>query len=215
MDLLFDLDGTLTDSSPGIVRCINHALAVLGREPVAEASLRSMIGLPLMSIFGATMECDDERVLDAAIEAYRERFNDTGVFENSLYPGVREMLDEVCRAGHTLQLVTVKPRSAAALVLEHFGIAGCFAAVHGPELDQRTCDKADLVHAALRLVNGDVREAVMIGDRAEDVRAARRHDVRAIAAGWGYGHPEELLAAGPEYLAPTVADLVAWVRAAG
>jgi phosphoglycolate phosphatase len=212
MHLFFDLDGTLTDSAPGIVRCINHALVALARPPWSETRLQPMIGTPLTAIFGVVLGSDDPRLLDAAVDHYRRRFDRVGIFENALYPGVVEALDELRRAGHQLQVVTAKPVPAARRVLDHFDIGGRFAAVHGPALTDRGCDKADFVAAALETAQAHPETAVMIGDRVDDVRAARRHGVRAVAAGWGYGCHEELLAAGPEYLAPSIAHLLEWLR---
>jgi phosphoglycolate phosphatase len=213
--LFFDLDGTLTDSWPGIARCINHALVTEGREPVSDGELRPMIGAPLTTIFQTLLGSRDVGTLDRAVQSYRQRFDSTGMFENRLFPGVLEALDEFARAGHQLQIVTAKPRVSAERVIDYFQISGYFVAVHGPTLEDRTSDKAALIAAALMMANGEEGAAVMIGDRAEDVHAGRRRNVRTVAAGWGYGTRDELLAAGPEYFAPTVADLVAWVQTAG
>lgn len=215
LHLLFDLDGTLTDSAPGIVRCIDHALARLGRLPAGEARLRPMIGTPLAAIFAAVLDTTDAALLDDAVTRYRERFDTVGVFENALFPGIADALDAFAAAGHLLQVVTAKPTPAARRVIDHFAIAGRFVAVHGPALGDRTCDKADLVAAALTTGAATPGEAVMVGDRADDMRAAHRHGVRAVAAGWGYGAHAELHAAGPAYFAPSVAALRAWIRTAG
>jgi phosphoglycolate phosphatase len=209
MHIFFDLDGTLTDSSPGIIRCVNHALVELGHGAVTDHGLRGMIGSPLRRMFADVLGCGDEAMLDRAVAAYRVRFNAIGIFENALYPGVADALADLCRAGHTLQIVTAKPAVSARRVAAHFGIEGFFRALHGPA---RECDKANLVGAALEIAGGDLRAALMVGDRAVDVLAARRHRVRAVAAGWGYGTREELEAARPEYLAKTVPDLVRWVQ---
>ena len=208
MHIFFDLDGTLTDSSPGILRCINHALMELGHGPVTDGRLRGMIGAPLTRIFSDVLGGEDEVLLDRAVAAYRIRFNEVGIFENALYPGVAEVLESLCRTGHTLQIVTAKPAVAARRVAVHFGIVSFFRALHGPDLSARDCDKATLVGAALRVAGGDPRVAVMVGDRAVDVVAARVHGVRAIAAGWGYGTRDELERAGPDYVADTVFDLI-------
>jgi phosphoglycolate phosphatase len=213
MLLLFDLDGTLTDSAPGIVRCINHALVTLARPPWPEVRIRPMIGTPLTTIFRVVLESGDDRLLDTAVALYRQRFDTVGMFENALFPGVVEVLDELGHADHELRVVTAKPEPAARRVIEHFGIAGHFGALHGPALADRSCDKADLVAAALEMARMPPGAAVMVGDRVDDVRAARRHGVRAVAAGWGYGSHEELLAAGPDYLAPSLAHLCEWLRA--
>ena len=212
MHLFFDLDGTLTDSSPGIIRCINHALGAMAVPTVPEAHLRPMIGTPLFTIFETLLDTADQAVVDDAVAHFRERFNTTGIFENAVYPGVVEALASLCAAGHHLQLVTAKPAVSARRVLDHFALAPYFAAVHGPALSDRGRDKADFVAAALDTVEWAPGQVVMIGDRVDDVRAARRHQVRAVAAGWGYGTAEELHAAEPEYVAGTMADVVAWVE---
>jgi len=211
MHLFFDLDGTLTDSWPGISACINHALGDLGRAPEPAVRLRAMIGAPLTAIFEALLGSTNAVLIDRAVASYRVRFNDVGIFENRLFPGIAGALRELHEKGHALQVVTAKPAVSAGRVMKHFGLDAFFGAVHGPGLADRSCDKAELVGAALRLAGGDPRCAIMIGDRADDVLAARARSVRVVAAGWGYGSREELAAAGPDFTAESVDDLVRWI----
>ena len=211
MHLFFDLDGTLTDSSPGIVRCINHALVKLGHDAADEARLRGMIGTSLAEIFPQLTGRRDPAFVRHAIAAYRERFNEVGIFENSLYPEMEDALEGWHADGHTMRVVTIKPGVAASRVVEHFGIAKFFAGVHGPAANDRSADKKKLVGAALKQTRAARRAIAMIGDRAEDVLAARHHDIRAIAVGWGYGDRDELKAANPERVVDTVADLASWI----
>jgi phosphoglycolate phosphatase len=201
MHLFFDLDGTLTDSCTGIIRCVNHALEEIGcaREP--DDRLRGMIGQPLTSIFGTILGAPDDTI-DRAIAAYRVRFDAVGIFENALYPGVAGALERFRLRGFRLQVVTAKPAITASRVLGHFGIARHFAAVHGPELTDRGCDKGVLVGRALAFAGAPAAGSIMIGDRVDDVLAAKAQRVRAVGAGWGYGRPGELLDAGAEYVAP-------------
>lgn len=208
---MFDLDGTLTDSFPGISRSVNHALVTLGRDAVSDRSLRGLVGSPLTTIFGTLCSSTDAELLDRAVAAYRERFNATGMFENSVFPGIPEALRQLRASGHALQVVTAKPAVSARRVLEHFALDTFFDAIHGPDLADRTCNKADLVGAALK-VAGDGTGAVMIGDRADDIAAAQAHRIRAVGVAWGYGLHSELVEAGADYVAETVDDLVAWVR---
>ena len=211
MHIFFDLDGTLTDSCPGIIRCINHALVELGCEEQPADHLRGMIGRPLVDIFGAVMPSPDAPTVDRAIASYRVRFDDAGIFENALYPGVAAALARLRAEGHHLRVVTAKPHVAANRVLEHFRIRDHFDGVHGPELTDRGCDKAVLLGHALRAADALPDASVMVGDRVDDVRAAEAHGVRAIGAGWGYGLPRELIEAGAVHVAPDLDALVAYL----
>lgn len=212
MQLLFDLDGTITDSCTGILRCINHALRGLGHPPAPEDRLVGTIGAPLTATFRGLLGTDDPGVLDRAVEAYRQRYDVVGIFENRLFPGIAEALHELRLAGHAMRVVTVKPAVAARRVLAHFGLTVFFDDVHGPSLADRTCEKADLIGAALEAAGAPAGRAVMIGDRVEDVLAARRHHVRAVAAAWGYGRRADLVAAEPAFVAEDVEDLLRWLR---
>jgi phosphoglycolate phosphatase len=214
MHLLFDLDGTLTDSFVGISRCINHALADLGRDPAPEPRLRGMVGAPLTAIFATLLASDEAALLDRAVAAYRVRYDARGILENRVFPGIPEALQAFRESGHVLQIVTAKPAVSARRVVEHFALDGYFEAIHGPELTDPSCNKATLVLHALEVADCPAAHAVMVGDRAEDINAARTHGVRSVGAGWGYGSRAELTAAGPEYLAETVTDLVTWVESA-
>jgi phosphoglycolate phosphatase len=206
--LFFDLDGTLTDSSSGIVRCFVHALERVGVE-VSELPLFVCVGPPLSVAFRTLLRSDEPQVIEQAIAAYRERFESTGMFENALYPGVRQALAELRKRGHRMRVVTAKPRPYAIRILEHFEIDGVFDAVHGPTLADRTHNKAILIEGALREVASS--HAVMIGDRDEDIHAAKANGIPAIAARWGYGSAAELSEAGPSYAADNINDVVGWV----
>ena len=210
MHLLFDLDGTLVDSFPGISRSINHALTTLGRGPVPEEQLRPFVGARLATIFSTLLQSEDATLVDRAVDIYRPLFDEVGILESHVFPGVPDALTTFRSAGHSLQVVTVRSIDSARLVVRHFGLDHYFDAVHGPHPTERAGDKADLVRAALDLAGAQSGDAIMIGDRAEDIRAARAHGVCAVAAGWGYGAHEELCDARPDYFAATISDLVAY-----
>lgn len=207
--LFFDLDGTLTDSSLGIVRCFVHALNRVGVE-VTELPSLVCVGPPLPVAFRILLRSADTEVIEQAIAAYRERFETTGMFENALYPGVQHALTELYDEGHRMRIVTAKPQPYAIRILEHFEIAKFFEAVHGPTLADRTHNKTILIEEALRDVASG--RAAMIGDRDEDIHAAKANGIPVIAARWGYGSAAELSAAGPTYTAEHIHDVVQWVR---
>jgi phosphoglycolate phosphatase len=208
MLLLFDLDGTITDSRVGIVRCFAHALEHIGRTS-ADLPLLVCIGPPLSVSFRALLGTDDPALIHEAITRYRERFERIGMFENSLFPGVAEGLTALRHQGHRMRVVTAKPQPYAGTILQHFGIDGFFEGIHGPTLEDRTHDKVGLVADAVR--DHASTDAVMIGDRAEDIHAAKANGILSIAMTWGYGSEAELLEAMPTYRAGTMDDILRWV----
>jgi phosphoglycolate phosphatase len=210
MHLLFDLDGTLVDSFPGISRSINRTLAAVEREPVPVPELRQFVGQRLAVIFSTLLGAEDEALVDRAVTIYRPLFDEVGILDSRVFPGIPEALATLRDAGHSLQVVTVRSIGSANLVVRHFGLDRYVDAVHGPDRTQRSGDKADLVRAALEHAGADPRDTIMIGDRADDVRAARAHGVHAVAVRWGYGADDELRDAAPDYFVETIDDLVAY-----
>jgi phosphoglycolate phosphatase len=208
MRLLFDLDGTLTDSAPGITRCLQHALGCLGRPSPEESALRAFIGPPLRHTFTTLLPGDDVALVDQALILYRERFRAVGMFENSVYPGVREGVDGLRAAGHALCVVTSKPYVYARQILEHFHLLGMFTAVYGPELGDENGDKTTLIARALA---AEGSAAAMVGDRRHDVEGARANGLLAIGVLWGYGTRAELENAGAEVLVASMPELTQWV----
>jgi phosphoglycolate phosphatase len=213
--VLFDLDGTLTDSAPGILASIRHAMSRLGLPDVDEATLRSFLGPPLPDCFRRTWPLDEPGVR-RAVEAYREYYAARGLFENDLYPGIGDLVRNLRARGRTLLVATSKPTPFADRVLEHFGIRDCFRAVVGADLDPShpRADKSEVVAAALALLDPDGRaRAAMVGDREPDVRAARAHGIVAVGVAYGYAAPGELEMAAPDVLVRTVAELGEWLTA--
>ena len=211
MRLMFDLDGTLTDSRVGVTRCIQHALAEAGVEAPPIEELTPYVGPPLLGSFATLLGTSDARLIEGAIAAYRRRFEQFGMFENRLYPGIVEMLTAFDGAGHDLRVVTVKPRVYAVQILEHFGIAGLFHGVHGPELGARRYTKESLIRGVCVSAPFPADRTTMIGDRAEDVRGAKANGVGSVAVTWGYGDRDELEAAQPERLVASSRELVDYV----
>jgi phosphoglycolate phosphatase len=205
--VFFDLDGTLTDPKLGITRSIQYALRKRGR-PVPEAdALEPFIGPPLEQSFRTRigMTAADAR---QAVADYREYFSETGLYENAIYPGIPELLGELAGRGTPLVLCTSKPTPFAERILAHFELAKHFAHVVGSFLDGRRVEKRELVADALAAVPEVSRERVVhVGDREHDVLGARANGVASVAAGWGYGTREELLAAAPTHFAESVPAL--------
>lgn len=211
--ILFDLDGTLTDSAPGITSCVEYALSKFGIKVEDMAELKKFIGPPLAYSFKTYFGFSDEEA-KLATEYYRERFSVTGLFENGLYDGVEEMLRELTESGRKLLVATGKPEIYTERILEHFGIAQYFTGVFGNTLDDKRPGKREIISAALDScpeirTERDSRgaNAVMVGDRCYDIEGAKATFLPSIGVLYGFGSREELTAAGADYIAETVDKL--------
>jgi phosphoglycolate phosphatase len=208
--IFFDLDGTLTDPRIGITRSIQHALAALGRPVPAEAELLWCIGPPLITSFRAML--GDEVLAQRAVALYRERFSDVGLYENILYDGIHELLTALKAAGPRLFVATSKAHVFATRIIEHFGLAGYFEHVYGPELDGTRGEKTELLHYALTQRGLAGPRTVMIGDRSFDIIGARNNGMTPIGVLYGYGSAAELQEAGAKLVCATpraVGDAIA------
>ena len=206
--VFFDLDGTLTDSGPGITASVAYALEKLGTEPPAREALRRFIGPPLLQSFARFCGFDEAKCREA-VRLYREYFTAGGMFENSVYPGIPEALAELRAAGFRLAVATSKPELFSREIVAHFGLAGCFEAVCGAAMDETRTEKADVLRYALDTLGVKAEESLMVGDRAHDVLGAKALGVPCVGVLWGYGSREELTAADAAALAETPAELAA------
>ena len=209
MHVLFDLDGTLTDPKPGITKCISYALERLGLPTQDEDALSWCIGPPLRESFATILGTDDAQMIEAAIGFYRERFSSVGLYENSVYPGIPEALDELRE--FDLHVATSKPKVFAVRILFHLGLVQYLKSVNGSELDGRREAKAEVIADAMDLKGIARSEAVMVGDRIHDITGASANGIPCIGVAYGYGSRDELESAVAVCQAP--ADLPATVRA--
>ena len=210
--VLFDLDGTLTDSRAGITACIRHALGRLGRACPNDDALATYIGPPLRGTLSTLLDTKDPALIEAALAHYRTRYDDVGLFENRVYDGVPEMLDATARLARAMFVATAKPLHAAVRIVGHFDLVRHFAGVYGAEPGGRFDAKTDLL---AHLIESDVIRAettIMVGDRASDIGAAKINGVRSIGALWGYGDPGELADAGADLLCEHPRALAAGLR---
>ncbi len=208
--LLFDLDGTLTDPKLGITTCVQYALHSFGIDEPDLDKLEPFIGPPLKDSFMQFYHMDEKQA-EAAVEKYRERFKDIGLFENEIYAGIKEMLRTLKKKGMHLAVASSKPTVYVERILEHFKIRKYFEVVVGSELDGRRVNKDEVVQEALSqfflggLVERD--KVYMIGDRKFDIEGARAQGVESIGVSYGYGSIEELKEAKADYIVRTVGEL--------
>lgn len=190
--VLFDLDGTLTDSQEGIINCIYHALDGLGIEAPDISVLKKFLGPPLSVSFRETIGLDDDTA-DKAVKLYRERYSTVGLFENKPYEGISGMLERLKNAGLRLAVATSKPEPFSVRILEKFGLDGYFETVTGSGLDGSLDTKAEVIEETLRRLGfTDRSRAVMVGDRKHDILGARAAGLGCIGVGWGFAEPGEL-----------------------
>ena len=203
--ILFDLDGTLTDSGPGIMNGFEYSLGKMGVEYPGRDYLKQFVGPPLGDSFEKTLGFSPE---DAAkgIAFYREYYADKGVYENDVYPGVFELLDKLKASGKKMIVATTKAELMANVVMDHFGLRKYFDLMVASNNTDRK-NKIDVLSFAIENGGVDTAKAVMIGDRFYDVTGASHFGIDSVGVLYGYGSRQELEDAGATYIAETVENL--------
>lgn len=196
MHLLFDLDGTLTDSRPGIINSIRHALTKNQLHVPTAEELLWCIGPPILESFKKLVGPDSPHLFEPAVVKYRERYSETGLLENDVYPEIEATLAELQRLGHSLHVATSKAEIYAKRIITHFDLDRFFISVNGSELDGTRANKAELIAHILEQQNIAPADAVMIGDREHDMIGAGKNGLPSIGALWGYGTGQELMDSG-------------------
>ncbi len=205
--LFFDLDGTLTDPAPGITNSFKYALKYFGREIPSYETLCTFIGPPLQDTFKNLLNFEDDKIPEA-IKKYREYFAEKGLFENSVYPGIPELLSTLKQNGKKLVVATSKPEDFSIRIIEHFGLSQYFENVCGSLKDQTRTKKDEVIEFAIeRNQISDKSKILMIGDRKHDILGAKKVGLKSCGVLFGYGSREELETAGAYYIAEDVAAL--------
>jgi phosphoglycolate phosphatase len=211
-NVLFDLDGTLTDPKDGITRCIQFSLGRVGREAPSSDELLWCIGPPLRQSFSHLLEDHDSELLDLALRHYRERFSEIGIYENAVYPEVVAALQRIYARGFLIFLATSKPTAFAIPILEHFCLTQFFHGIYGSELDGRLSDKTDLLAHLLKTEGLDPQASLMVGDRFHDIIGGKKNGVVTAAVTYGYGSREEIEGASPDFIFHCPSDLAAYLE---
>ncbi len=191
--VLFDLDGTLINSKPGITKCAQYALEAFGIiEPDAD-KLECFIGPPLVDSFQEYYGFSPEKAREA-VDKYRERYHKTGIFECELYPDVEAVLKRIKEMGYRMGLASSKPEVSCKRILEHFGLEGYFDEVVGATLDGRIDSKISVLREAIRRLEiTDLSQLCLVGDTSFDVLGAKEAGIACIGVTYGFGRYEELL----------------------
>lgn len=207
-NLLFDLDGTLTDPGEGITNSVAYALNKYGISVADRSTLYPFIGPPLIESFMHYYSFTKQEA-ERAVSYYREYFSETGIFENTPYEGIHETLEQLRACGKRLFVATSKPEPFAKRIIEHFGLTQYFDYVAGASFDEQRSEKWDVIRYALDTCDlRDNRQTVMIGDRKHDVLGAQKNDLDSIGVLWGYGDRNELSSAAATHIVETQSELI-------
>lgn len=192
MNILFDLDGTLSNPRDGIVRSFEYAVKALGYQCPSLSRLEEFIGPPLREAFRCLLGDVASGLIEEAVGKFRERYSAHGMFENQVYEGIPDVLITLRRKSYRLWVATTKPGVYAERILEHFGLNEYFDGVYGAQLDGGRSEKNELIELLLEREQIGARDAVMVGDRAQDIVGAKSNGVDGMGVLWGFGSREEL-----------------------
>jgi phosphoglycolate phosphatase len=205
--VLFDMDGTLIDSSEGIIKSAQYALTHYGIEETDMQNLMSFIGPPLAYSFKNRYGFSEEKAREA-VDVYRERYTKIGIFECSLYPGVRECIEQLKEMGYLIGMASSKPEESCRRILKHFDLIDLFDDVVGATPDGRIDTKEEVLSEVMRRWHEIPREEMcLIGDTIFDVEGANQKEIPCICVSYGFGDVEEMLAAGALKICDSMSEL--------
>ena len=206
--VFFDLDGTVTESAPGIINSVTYAIRKMNAKMPEKEILYKFVGPPLSESFIKYCGIEPSRTREA-INIFREYFTERGMFENSVYPGIPELTADLKKSGVKVILATSKPQQFAEKILTHFGLIANFDGVFGNTMDEKYVDKTLLLQDILGKLNitDTPGQRIMVGDRSSDIIGAHGAGIAAVGVLYGYGSREELETAGADLIAESVEEL--------
>ncbi|MGQ0827417.1 MAG: HAD family hydrolase [Bacteroidota bacterium] len=205
-NILFDLDGTLTDPKEGIINSIVYALKKLNIQENNITELESFIGPPLRNSFAIRYNLSDTSS-DKAINFYREYFSTKGLFENKLYFGVTELLELLSAQKYKLFIASSKPTVYVEKILTHFKLANYFTGIVGSNLDNTRTDKTEVISYVVTTHGLQTKNSIMIGDRKHDIIGAKNNSIKTIGVTYGYGSLEEIKLHQPDFIIDNCSEL--------
>ena len=204
--ILFDLDGTLTDSMEGVIRSVQYMQEKMNREVWSFEDLKFIVGPPLIQSFMGEFGME-QQLAEKAVEVFRERYTTIGLYENKVFPGIVELLENLKGKGKRMAVATSKKEELAVEILEHFGIAEYFEVIGGDKREIGRDDKAKVIAYVLETMAAETGDVIMVGDRKFDINGAHAIGVPCIAVEYGYGDRAEFEANGADHIAATTEDV--------
>lgn len=206
--ILFDLDGTITDSAPGVMNAFHYALSAFGIEPESHAELKKVVGPPLTYSFHTFYGVPEERVPEI-MEYYLSYYLPRGIYENSVYPGMEELFQRLRAAGKRLVVASSKRQDGVDTVMVHFGLDKYFDLMAGSDQSAGRVEKSHVIRYILDTLGiDDISTAILVGDRKYDVEGALPFGLATVGVLHGYGSEEELKAAGAAYVVKDAWELM-------
>lgn len=207
--LFFDLDGTLLNTQAGIAESILAALTQLGYPAAPPASLQSCFGPPIRDSFSRLLESDNTVLIEQAVSRFRDHYLQQGIYNYQVYPGIEKLLHQLASRAIPLRVLTIKPQPQAQWLLDHAALAPLLQSIHGSELDGSRSDKSLHLHSLLQQNHSPEDKHWMIGDRANDISAAKACGIHSVAVTWGYGKLAELSEANSDFIIDSPHELIA------
>jgi len=207
-NILFDLDGTLVDSSQGTVESIVYATEKMKWPTPGDATLRAFIGPPLLESFIKLGKSQAEA--EQAVKYYREYYQEKGMYENTVYPQIPATLKALVQAGVSLYVATSKPEYFAKQIIQHIDMASYFTGVYGASMDNRRSQKGDVIHYGLTkaAIQAETSVTMMVGDRSHDIVGAKANDLSSVGVLYGFGDRQELAKAGAAHIIAQPSELL-------
>lgn len=207
--IFIDFDGTIADTSQGIVNCVHHAQQALNLTQTSDVKIKSLIGPPLPDLFRGLLGENNEELIEDCVRLFRERYSVAGRMELSFYPGILELLSSLKEAeNRALFIITTKPQLYVDQIVEQFNISNLFTYITGTELGMTKTQKTEQIEKTMAKFGISKENVVMIGDRPEDVIAAVNNGIHSIGVTYGFGKEEELINAGADYIARKPSEII-------
>ena len=204
--VFFDFDGTIADTGAGIFNSVSYAIAAMGFPPLPDDRLRTFIGPPVFDSFKRELGLNDEDAAKA-VEKYRERYSESGIYQLEVYNGIEELIKELKNSGIKVAIASSKPEKFVVRLIDYLNISHLIDFIAAPESDKAPDKKTVLVERAVKHFGVDKTRALMVGDRYFDIDGANGAGVESIGVTFGYGSREELEKAGSTYLVDNAEEI--------
>ncbi|MFC1946617.1 HAD hydrolase-like protein [Chloroflexota bacterium] len=211
-NVLFDLDGTISDSREGVIGCFQHTLKELTGSYIEESAIMKLIGTPIRTIFSELLQTDDEQLITRAISVYRDKYAEIGITGNRVYPGIAELLSALDKKAYCIYIVTMKNTQDSEKVIRYLGFSHLIQGIYGPSLKGYPDNKAELIKSAMFENTLIPEETVMIGDRGVDILAGKSNNTWTIGVTYGFGSREEISESSPDYLCQSPQEILSVIE---